>query len=203
MRCQYFYSGFLAANRLGRDDLALRYAHKSYASAFNSEISADIELARFAVIVCNRFAYKGDIDVGYDFRKSLNIVEKAQSKLVLINQQFLAIGAALAELDHKQLGGEKAMEFLGLAEELGVHHGPNHTQRAFHLASAKMHLQAGSAVAARDSFEESVVFCYMSDNNLDKEYQLLCSSLGLAPQREIGIQALANSARRGIEARLK
>lgn len=200
---QIYYSGFLVANRLGRDDLALRFAYKSYESAFKSEISSDIELARFAVIVCHRFAYKSEIDVGYDFKKSLNVVEKGQSKLVLINQQFLAIGAVLAELDHKHLGSEKATRFLGLAEELGVHRGSNHTQRAFHLACAKMHLQAGNTVAARDSLEQSMVYCNMSDNNLDKEYQLLCVSLGLTPQREVGIQTLASSAWRGIEARLK
>ena len=196
---QIFYSSFLVANRLGRGDLALRFAYKSYESAFASENSADIELAKFAVIVSNRFAYKSAIDVGYDFNKSLNIVEKGQSKIVLINQQFLAIGAALAELDHKYPNRKKITGFLGLVEELGVHRGASHTQRAFHLASAKMHLRAGSAGAARDSLEESVIYCEMYDSNLDQEYRLLCADLSLTPESDMGIQSLAKNVWRGLE----
>lgn len=56
-----------------------------------------------------------------------------------------------------------------------------------------MHLRAGSAGAAIDSLGQSVIYCEMFDNNLDREYQLPCAALGLTPERDTGIQSLEKS----------
>lgn len=193
----------LVANRVGRHDLALRYAFKCYEAAFNSESAVELEIANFAVINSNRLSTRGCVSITHDFNRPLDIIEKGKSRIVLINQQLLPVYAAFAELSAGCPDGRRVQWLFGLAEDLEIHGSSDYGQRAYHLAVAKLHVLQGAASAAKEALFLSRRHAGTYDFNLDLEERQLCSELRIAFPDQRDVPSLEEGDWKGLEARLE
>ena len=189
----------IVANRLGHHDLALQYAYKCYEKAFYSESSGQREMANLLVISSARLVLQGGVSLCYDIEKSLSLVERGQSKLVLANQQILPIYAASAELASERPDWHRIERWLGLVDDLNALGSHSYNRRAYYLTIAKLHRLKGQARRAKGALLRSRLHCHAFDFNFNLEDRFLSTELGIAPANQVAFQPLEKQAWYGLE----